>query len=84
MTSVSELLYQGGQSFHILNDTITLYSEKMDYGYSTVAEIHDKLYYLGNELSNITTAIFAWEYVNNRLLTKTELQQVLIDHKILP
>jgi hypothetical protein len=83
MTSPSELVYQSGQSFKVLNDTIVLYSEQMPYGYSTVAEIGGKFHYLGGEFANLTTAIFAWEYVRGRLLTKEEMRQVLIEHNLI-
>ena len=77
------IVYHSCANFKVLESQINLYSEKMDYGYNTVAEVDDKLYYLGNELPNITTAIFAWEYINNRLLTKEELRQVLLEHNVL-
>lgn len=77
------IVYHNCATFKVLESTIHLYAERMDYGYNTVAEVDDKLWYLGNEYPNLTTAIFAWEYINNRLLTKEELRQVLLDHKVL-
>jgi hypothetical protein len=82
-TPLSEVVYRDGQSFKILDSDIVLYSEKMAYGYNTVAELDGKLHYLGGEFSNLTTAIFAWEYIHGRLLTKEEMRQVLVEHNII-
>lgn len=77
------LVYHNCASFRVLSSTIHLYSEKMHYGLNTVAEVDDKIHYLGNELPNITTAVFAWEDLNGRSMTKEELRQVMIDNEIL-
>lgn len=77
------IVYHNCTTFKILDTTIHLYSETMGYGYNTVAEVGDKIHYLGNEFPNITSAIFTWEALNNRLMTKAELRQVLIDNDIL-
>jgi hypothetical protein len=69
--------------FQILDTIIRLYSEKLDYGVNTVAELDDKFYYLGSELPTIGSAIFAWEYINNRSLTEVEFKQVLMNNNIL-
>lgn len=82
MTQPSEVVYQDGYAFKILNDNITIYSEATPFGYNTVAELDSKMTYLGSELVNLTTAIFAWEYIHGRLLTKEELHQVLTDHSL--
>jgi hypothetical protein len=82
MTETSELVYLAGLSFQILGETIILYSEKMEYGYNTAAQIGDKIHYLGDELPNLSTAIFAWEYTHQRLLTKEELRQVMSQYNI--
>lgn len=49
----------------------------------SVAMIDDKIYYLGIEGDNISSAIFAYQEVNNRELTGDELKQALIDNKLL-
>jgi hypothetical protein len=77
------ILYHDGIDFKVLDTTVHLYTEKFDYGYNTVAEVGDKLHYLGNEIDNITTAIFAWEDLHGRSLTPKELRQVLTDNQIL-
>lgn len=77
------IAYHKCSTFKVLEATIHLYSEELEYGYSTVAEVDNQIHYLGNELPNITTAIFAWEYIFNRLLTKEELRRVLNEHNIL-
>lgn len=78
-----EVVYQGGTVFQVLGSTIRLYSELMDYGYSTVAEIDGVIHYVGDEPPSLTTAIFAWEDTNNRFLTKEELRGVLKEHQLL-
>lgn len=77
------IVYHECTTFKVLNLKIHLYAEKLAHGYNTVAEVGDKVHYLGNELPNITSAIFAWEDLHGRLMTKAELRQVLIDNKIL-
>lgn len=77
------IIYHKCSTFQVLDSAIHLYSEELQHGYSTIAEIGDKLFHLGNEVANISTAIFAWEYVNNRLLTQEELRQVLTENKVL-
>jgi hypothetical protein len=70
-------------TFQIMGKTINLYSEDMAHNKSTVAEIDEVLYYLGNENANISTAIFAWEETNDKRLTNEELRQTLIDNQLL-
>jgi len=77
------ILYHDCATFKVLGITIHLYSEKMAYGYSTVAEIDNTFHYIGNELPNITSAIFVWEELYSRSLTQEELRQVLKDNNIL-
>ena len=68
--------------FDILGKTITLLSEEMSYGRSTVAILEDEYYYLGNEYPSISSAIFAWEALNYRSLSNKELKKILIDNKL--
>lgn len=77
------LMYHNCTTFLILDLIINLYSEKLGDRHNTVAEMEDRVHYLGNELPNITSAIFAWEDLNGRLMTKEELRQVLKDNDIL-
>lgn len=70
-------------TFKVMDKEINLYSEDMKYGLSTVAEIDDHFYYLGDELPVIASAILAWQKVNDRDLTNEELRQVMIDNHLI-
>jgi len=71
------------QTFIIMGQTITLISDECAHGLNTVADMGDFNHYMGNEYPTISTAIFAWQEVNNRLLTSQELRQVMIDNGII-
>ena len=70
-------------TFKIMDKEINLYSEDMKYGLSTIAEIDDQFYYLGDELPVVAAAIFAWQEVNDRDLTNEELRQIMIDNHLI-
>jgi hypothetical protein len=70
-------------SFKVMGQTINLYSENLGRSISTVADMGEYFYYLGNELPNILAAVFAWQEVNGRDLTNEELHQVIIDNQII-
>lgn len=74
--------YEGGLIFNILGTTIILYSEELDTGLNTVANIENDYFYLGDQLPNIETVVCLWEQLNNRLLTHQELDQVMIDNRL--
>jgi hypothetical protein len=71
------------QTFIIMGQTITLVSDEGAYGLNTIADMGDFNHYMGNEYPTISTAIFAWQEVNSRLLTNQELHQVMIDNLII-
>lgn len=77
------LVYKDCNTFKVLGKEINLYSEDMEYGRNTVAEMDDFFHYLGNETPNVAAAIFAWQEVYGRDLTNEELRQVLIDNQLL-
>lgn len=76
------IIYHSATTYQILGQKVHLYSEQLGEVLNTVAEIGDKIHYLGNEFANLTTAVFAWEDLNGRPLTKEELRQVLNDNNI--
>lgn len=75
--------YKDYVTFKIMGNDINLFSEELQYGKNTVAEIDGHMHYLGNENPTISSAIFAWQEVNNRDLTNEELRQVMIDNNLL-
>jgi hypothetical protein len=67
-------------NFRINQFIIYLHSEEMSWGKNTVAEIDNKVFYLGDVVPNINNAILAFQELNNVKLTNDELKQVLIDN----
>lgn len=67
-------------AFDILGNHIILFASETAYGNLAVAELDNTFHQLGNQPVNISTAIRVWEYLNNRLLTNEELDQVIIDN----
>ena len=49
----------------------------------TIAEIDNNFYYLGERLADISAAIFAWEYVYDKKLSPEQINQVILEGKIL-
>jgi len=49
---------------------------------NTVAEIGNKLYYLGDESPNIIAAVIAWQEVNDRILTQEEISKVFDENNL--
>jgi hypothetical protein len=76
------LEYEAGLIFNILGTTIALYSEELDVGINTVANIGDDYFYLGNQPPNIETVVRLWEQLNNRSLTQQELDKVMSDNNL--
>jgi hypothetical protein len=66
--------------FKICGKTLLLISEEICYGRNTIADFENQLYYLGSDQQTISTAIHAWQTLNNRELTNDELRQTLIDN----
>ena len=77
------IVYKDYTSFTVMGKEINLFSCETDYGQSTVAEMDDKFYHMGNEIPNIATAVFAWQEISGRDLTSEELHQVLIDNNLI-
>lgn len=69
-------------TFKVLGKEVHLYSELLQQGRNTVAEIEFRLHYMGSEIANIATAIYAWQEVNGRDLTTEEFRQVMLDNNI--
>jgi hypothetical protein len=72
-----------GTPFKVMGQEIWLYSEDLGYDRNTVADMGDRIHYMGNEPPNVATAIFAWQEVNGRDLTSEELRQVMIDNHLI-
>jgi response regulator of citrate/malate metabolism len=70
-------------TFIVMGQSITLISDECAHGLNTAADMGDFIYYMGNEYPTISTAIFAWQEVNNKLLSNQELRQVMIDNGII-
>jgi hypothetical protein len=77
------IVYRDYVTLKIMGQEINLFSEELDLGRNTVAEINSRYHYLGNELPNVAAAIFAWQEVNGRDLTGEELRQVMIDNHLI-
>lgn len=72
-----------GTLFKVMGQEIWLYSEDLGHDRNTVADMGDRIHYMGNEPCNVATAIFAWQEVNGRDLTSGELRQVMIDNQLI-
>ena len=70
-------------TFKVLGKEVHLYSEVLQQGRNTVAEIGLRLHYMGIETPSIATAIYAWQEVNGRDLTTEEFRQVLLENNII-
>ena len=77
------IVYRDCTTFTVLGGKIHLYSEDLQHGRNTVAEINGHFHYLGDELPNIAGAIYAWQDVNGRDLTNEELRQVFVDNNLI-
>lgn len=76
------LVYKDYTSYIIYDTKINIISNDTDYGRSTVAEINDKFYYLGDEDNDITTAIEIWQNINDKKLSAEQIVEVLIDNYV--
>jgi len=70
-------------TFIVMGQSITLISDECAHGLNTVADMGDFMFHMGNEYPTISTAIFAWQEVNNKMLSTQELRQVMIDNGII-
>lgn len=75
--------YKDCVTFTVLGTKIVLISDETSHGRNTVAEINNQLYYLGDELPNIYSAVITWQEVNKRDLTQQELDQIMDDNKLI-
>lgn len=76
------IVYKDHATFTILGVEVDLYSDKLELGQNTVAEMEKRLHYLGKEDPTIAAAILAWQEINGRELTDSELHQVLVDNNL--
>lgn len=79
------LVYRDYLSFKIMDSLIYLYSQNdTGYGRNTIAEVDAGYFHnLGSEPANITSAILAWQQINDTVLSNEELRQVLIDNDLI-
>ena len=77
------IVYKDYVTFIVMGQEINIISDETDYGRNTVAEIGDSFHYLGDEYPTISSAIFAWQEVNNKELSSGELRQVMVDNNLL-
>lgn len=76
------IVYKDYLEFIIMNDKVNIISDETDYGRSTVAEINNQYYYLGDDSASLAAAILAWQDIKGRELTNDELSQVLKDNSL--
>lgn len=76
------IVYKDYITFIVLGQEINLITGDTDYGSSTVAEINNKYYYLGETIPNLDTAIKGWHQANSRTLTVDEFNQVINDNNL--
>jgi hypothetical protein len=77
---MEEILYKDYSTFRILDKEIFVYSQDTEYGRSTVVQIDDLFYYVGEEPPDLETSIFVFCDLNNRDLTEQEYDKVLEDN----
>jgi hypothetical protein len=72
--------YKDDPTFIILGQEVTIISDDLDWGTNTVANIGDKFHYMGEEQASLSTAIFAFQEMNNWELTPEEIRQVMLEN----
>jgi len=77
-----EILYKDYITFYIFGEEYNMISDQTAYGISTVIEIGDLNYYLGEEHPTLENAMFAWQDLHDRDLTLEEFNKVLDDNNI--
>lgn len=71
------IVYKDHATFIILGEEVHLFSDILDHGQNTVAEVGFTIHYLGKESPSLAAAILAWQEVHGRELTDDELREVL-------
>ena len=66
--------------FLVLEQKVYILSFMTSHGISTVAEINSRNYYLGNTEPDVTAAVLAWQYENNRFINDDEFEKVINDN----
>ncbi len=74
------MLYNKTKRYYVLSSKIDLFSNETEHGWQTVADIDNHYTYLDNRDVSLDTAIYVWEFLNNRLLTAHELRQIKKDN----
>jgi hypothetical protein len=74
------IVYKDHITFTVLGQEINLYSEQLETGPNTVAEMEKRIYYLGHEHPSVGSAILAWQGFHGRELTADELRQALTEN----
>lgn len=82
VVKATEVIRKDFVSFRMLKESVNLYSEELFFGRNTVAELNGQFYYMGGEAPSLSSAIFAWQEVHNRLLSSEELKEVLHDNRL--
>jgi len=77
------IVYHKCVTFKVMGEEIYLYSEELQHGRNTVAEIDDIYHHMGNEPPTVSTAIFAWQEAKGKELTTEELRQVMVDNNLI-
>lgn len=74
---MTDILYKDYITFNILGEELNIISNETDYGRSTVAELNGQFYYLGDEPNDLETALFAWQDMQNKILSLEEFEEIL-------
>lgn len=77
------IIFKDYKTFSVLGSEINIIHDYKANCAISVAEINDKIYYLGSEGSGISAAVFAWQNINGRDLTSEEFRQVLVDNNLI-
>lgn len=68
--------------FHVIDCSIELASSDTSYGWKTIGIIGGQTHYLGDELINLETALNLYQSINNRMLSKEEVQYVVDENTL--
>lgn len=74
--------YNDIKTYQIKDALIGIFASQTAYGWHTIAEVDQQYHYLGDQLSNIATAIALWEDINDTKLSQIEVEQVMIDNSL--
>lgn len=67
-------------AYHVIGLKIELFSDHTAYGWSTIAEVNNEYYRLGDRLINLQTAVHVWELINDKKLSDEEIELVAIEN----